>query len=352
MVLLGRAGEGKSRLDATDLSGHYYIREMLSKGRNPCGGYTNLLFPKPGESESLPKRNYTMAFEPYQWVIGTGIWIDEIDAMVKERQIAMQHFLVSSLNGMIVGVLLLQILFVALAARLGKMIATPMELITNRMVAMGNGDLQLPEDVSVGLNQYMGREDELGKLSRAMKEMHTKLSDYQKAVLEMARKDALTGLANRRYLHEYIRTRCKPEQLTLITLDLDHFKEVNDTFGHQTGDAALLILSELLKSVFHDGFQVRLGGDEFMVALSHGEPLIETEERLCDFMEQLIGIYKTDAGLDRLTVSAGISCAFGKVIPIDILMQQSDAALYAAKMAGRSCYRVYQPGMELEVEEH
>ncbi len=350
VVLLGNPVEGHSRLNEQDPSGRYFIREMLSKGRSEGGGYTDLSFPKPGETESLPKRNYTMSFEPYHWVIGTGVWIDEIDTMVQARRNAMEQLFQATICSMIIGSFLLQLLFVFIATRLGHAVSSPMEIVTKRMVAMGSGYLHLDDETMHELQKFMSREDEVGKLTRAMRDMHSKLFDYQKAVLEMARKDALTGLANRRYMHEYIRTRCKPELLTLITLDLDHFKEVNDTYGHQTGDAALLILSEVMKSVFKDAFHVRLGGDEFMVVLSRGEPMIEIEEKICDFMEQLIAVYKTDPGLECLTVSAGVSHANGELMPLDVLMQQSDAALYAAKLAGRSCYRIYQPGLELEVE--
>ncbi len=97
--------------------------------------------------------------------------------------------------------------------------------------------------------------------------------------------------------------------------------------------------------MFHDGFNVRTGGDEFLVVLTGERTLSEAEARLETFMEQLVATYRGDPGLERLTVSAGIACSFGQNVPVGILMRQSDRALYQAKEAGRSCYRVYHESM-------
>ena len=85
VVLLGRDTEGKSRIGLTDPSGKQFIKEMIENGLKPGGGFTDLMFAKPNETTPLPKRNYTTTFKPYRWVLGTGVWIDEIDGKVAER---------------------------------------------------------------------------------------------------------------------------------------------------------------------------------------------------------------------------------------------------------------------------
>uniref|UniRef100_UPI0025E54F70 GGDEF domain-containing protein n=1 Tax=Selenomonas sp. AE3005 TaxID=1485543 RepID=UPI0025E54F70 len=180
-----------------------------------------------------------------------------------------------------------------------------------------------------------------GAMSRAMNEMNKKLYDNQQLILSMARHDILTGLANRRHLTEFI-DGCSPDTMfTLISLDLDHFKEVNDNFGHQTGDAALLILAEVLRMEFFDALNVRMGGDEFLIVITGKEQQATVETRLQSFMRQLLSIYQQDKQLNCLTISAGIAYADEQPVPIDVLMSRSDEALYAAKSSGRSCYRVY-----------
>ena len=97
--------------------------------------------------------------------------------------------------------------------------------------------------------------------------MNKKLYKNQMLIMSMAQQDVLTGLANRRCFGDFVK-QCSPDtKFTLITLDLDHFKEVNDNFGHQTGDAALLILAEVLKLQFPEGMAVgllaiQMAGDE------------------------------------------------------------------------------------------
>ena len=86
VVLLGRPSEGKSRIDLVDPNGTYFIKEMLANGLKEGGGFTDLMFAKPNETTPLPKRNYTVCFQPWGWVIGTGVWIDQIDAQVAEEQ--------------------------------------------------------------------------------------------------------------------------------------------------------------------------------------------------------------------------------------------------------------------------
>ena len=164
--------------------------------------------------------------------------------------------------------------------------------------------------------------------------------------LALSQQDVLTGLANRRRFGDFIK-QCSPDTMfTLIMLDLDHFKEVNDNFGHQTGDAALLIFAEVLKLQFSDALNVRMGGDEFLVVLTGKVQREKVEERLQAFMQQLVSVYQQDSGLECLTVSAGIAYADEHPVPIDVLMNRSDEALYAAKASGRSCYRVYSEELE------
>lgn len=346
VVLLGRETEGKSRIDLTDPTGKRIVEEILANGKQSGGGYTNFMFPKPGSKIPMPKRAYATYFAPWGWVIGTGIWTDHIDHMVEEREEFLARHLKDNLFGIGFILVLLQGVFVFMALYMGERMSKPVLAMTEQLRRMGSGDLRMDSTMTAELRQLMLREDELGVMGRAMQEMRDRLFEYQSTILGMARNDALTGLANRRYFQEYMEEHRDIESFLLIALDLDHFKEVNDTWGHQTGDAALLILAELLKASFPDGLNVRTGGDEFLVVLSGKVELAEVEERLKGFMNQLVGIYSTDPGLKNLTISGGVASSLEPGEPIDILIQRSDAALYQAKLAGRSCYRIYDASME------
>ena len=346
VVLPNNKDEGKNRLEYVDAAGNKIIKDFIANAHNEGGGFTDSFYPKPGETEHLPKRNYTVTFEPYKWVIGTGVWVDEINRQLLRRKKIQEDVLNHDIARGLFCLAALQALFVLFAQEVGKRLAMPFKFVIKRLAALGNNDLTLTEEDAKKLEQIINRRDEMGATGRALKEMHEKLSAYSQVILGMARNDMLTGLANRRHLQEFVEKIDSDAQVTLISLDLDHFKEVNDTYGHQTGDAALLVFAEVLKSSFPDALNVRMGGDEFMVVITKTVDLVDVKADLATFMERLLTIYRLDHELSRLTVSAGIAYAPDEPLPVDLLVQQSDIALYEAKLSGRNCFRVYHPGME------
>jgi methyl-accepting chemotaxis protein len=82
VVLLGKPSEGTSRIDLQDKKGKYMIRELIEKGKQPGGGFTDYWFPKQGETVPSPKRGYSLEFKPFGWVIGTGNYVDDLEALV------------------------------------------------------------------------------------------------------------------------------------------------------------------------------------------------------------------------------------------------------------------------------
>jgi diguanylate cyclase (GGDEF)-like protein len=156
-------------------------------------------------------------------------------------------------------------------------------------------------------------------------------------------RDPLTGLFNRRYFQETLKrelhraSRAKLP-LSLVILDIDHFKRFNDTYGHDAGDAALKAVSEILISRTRAGdVACRHGGEEFVlafpglpaeVAASRVEALrCEIEARDIQFLGQTI---------DPVTISAGIAVYPGHAMDMDSLMRAADQALYQSKEAGRN----------------
>ena len=171
--------------------------------------------------------------------------------------------------------------------------------------------------------------------------------EHQKRIIEMARQDYLTGLATRWYLQEYIKKNQDEQNVTCIYLDLDNFKKVNDTYGHQAGDRALAATAEMMQREFTDGFCARMGGDEFMIVLLGLREASDVEKKVNVFMAGLLEYYAGTKTMKALSVSAGIAQkTHGDDKTIDRLIHESDMALYEAKKAGRACCRVYNASME------
>jgi diguanylate cyclase (GGDEF)-like protein len=165
--------------------------------------------------------------------------------------------------------------------------------------------------------------------------------------------DALTGLPNRvlaidRAEQMLARARRLHGPVAALYVDVDGFKDVNDTFGHAAGDELLKIVANRLASVVRDGdTAARLGGDEFVVlvegsTLDAGPELVA--ERVLDVLRQP---YDMNGEIGReLTLTASVGIAFGVRDSADELLRDADLALYAAKAAGRNCEVLFQAGMQ------
>jgi diguanylate cyclase (GGDEF)-like protein/PAS domain S-box-containing protein len=167
---------------------------------------------------------------------------------------------------------------------------------------------------------------------------------------EQANRDSLTGLFNRRYLDDSLPREMSLSQrrrapLSIAVLDVDHFKEFNDSFGHDAGDLAMRELADVLsENLRASDIACRLGGDEFALILPDSS-LADTRERverLCELTKQLEMRYDGHA-LGTMTLSAGIAAAPDHASTARELLRAGDAALYAAKEAGRDRVVLYAP---------
>ncbi len=165
---------------------------------------------------------------------------------------------------------------------------------------------------------------------------------------QLATTDGLTGLTNRREFmdiarREFSRAKRHESDLSLILMDIDHFKQVNDTYGHDVGDEVLKVLAKSGAGVIrdHDIF-CRFGGEEFTVLLP-GTDLkgaIAMAERLRVLLAQTSVPF--EGGAVQFTISAGISTVNPGMNTIETLIKQADLSLYEAKSRGRNCIRVYE----------
>lgn len=182
------------------------------------------------------------------------------------------------------------------------------------------------------------------------------------ANLELAFYDPLTGLPNRRLLmdrigHALAYSARSGRAGALLFVDLDHFKNVNDTLGHDIGDLMLQQVAQRLESNVRGGDTVaRLGGDEFVVMLEGlSENVLEAVAEMKSIGEKIlhaIGLpYQLAAYEYRCTPSIGATFFKGHQLPIDELLKQSDIAMYQAKKEGRNTLRIFDPQMQANAAE-
>ncbi len=181
------------------------------------------------------------------------------------------------------------------------------------------------------------------------------LRDRVRRGLRAAVTDPLTGLHNRRYAQDHLQrlmrqSHASNQPYAVVMLDIDHFKSINDKFGHAVGDLVLVELADRLKAAMHDGDLVaRIGGEEFLIALPNTGIL--SAEKIGQRLRKLIGgtPFSIGKGLDPLTVTASVGIAVHSGTPEDApedtalgqAFERADAALYSAKSAGRDAVSVW-----------
>jgi diguanylate cyclase (GGDEF)-like protein len=165
--------------------------------------------------------------------------------------------------------------------------------------------------------------------------------------------DSLTGLYNRRSLESLLQREVALAErhhhsLSLVMIDMDRFKEVNDTHGHAAGDHMLRSFADCVRITLRKtDLAFRYGGDEFVIALP--QTSVDQAQQVVQKLRQAFGSVDFSDAIAKLehqpTLSIGVAerCAENNVLTLSSLLTAADQALYEAKSANRNCIRVYQP---------
>ncbi len=271
---------------------------------------------------------------------------------------------------------LLVVLAIGATLLLTRRLVAPMRRLMRAARAVGSGKLDVYVPASSG--------DELGLLTHTFNHMTQRLSEAQAEVAtyqrtledkvtqrtkeleiatahayKLAQHDILTGLPNRSLLNQRLKQILAQAQrdgthVACLFLDFDHFKRINDTLGHDSGDQLLQAVAQRLTSAVRESDTVaRLGGDEFVLILPGLDPAhatFETMTVLARVRESFLAPFRLSDQVPTLTCSVGVS-----MYPLDAsdpvsLIKQADTAMYAAKEAGRNAYRFYTADMNARVQ--
>jgi diguanylate cyclase (GGDEF)-like protein len=225
------------------------------------------------------------------------------------------------------------------------------------IVLTGNDDQTVAlSAVKTGAQDYLVK----GKLDRELllrsMQYSIERKRYQEQLEYQANYDALTGLPNRNLLHDRLRQSVYAQRFVrsigVVFLDIDHFKFVNDSLGHNTGDKLLQKVAERLLESVRDGDTVaRLGGDEFILILNDQTG----QEVIYRAMQRIISNITEPVEIDGqellVTASAGISLYPQDGPDVETLLKNADAAMYRAKEKGRNNFQFYTAEMNRQVNE-
>jgi len=212
---------------------------------------------------------------------------------------------------------------------------------------------QISETKNYAVSVQTIQNDEFKVLYTHFNDMIAEIRTRDARLNQLATTDPLTGLANRRHAMEVMQTmltraRRKQEFFGLVMLDIDHFKKINDQFGHPAGDAVLKEVAAILTRTAREyDLVARIGGEELLVLCDHShlENTRLIAERMRQATEQALIVYDHDHGNDktlRVTVSAGVYAAIPATDDLSSPLQHVDNALYEAKETGRNKVSIWE----------
>ncbi|OQX08934.1 MAG: hypothetical protein BWK76_22935 [Desulfobulbaceae bacterium A2] len=274
--------------------------------------------------------------ERQQRLIGLAITFDDLPwglvVTKKHREVFDTLFRARDRIMVITG--LLTILIGVAATLVARQIIIPLRKLTEGVLRVAGGELE----VSVAVR----RNDELGIVSGMFNDMVRRLKEDQQKLEQLATTDPLTGLANRKQIMtgmalQMEHYRRHGTEFSILMLDIDHFKTINDTHGHLVGDDVLMALARILTASLRSLDSAgRYGGEEFLIIL--GKTDRHQAEQTAERIRQAVAQYdfSHDETPLHVTISAGVACIGPGDATISHLIGRADRALYAAKAAGRN----------------
>jgi diguanylate cyclase (GGDEF)-like protein len=257
--------------------------------------------------------------------------------------------------------LFLTLLTTALAALVaslfGAAIAIPMQRrITTPILSLIKAMHQIREARHYTANVDHKADDETGELVDTFNQMISEIGYRDTALQKLAYFDPLTGLTNRQHfqkqIEEFLHAPAgQVRHAALYLLDLDEFKQVNDAFGHTTGDAMLMSVAAILKKEFAENYALaRLGGDEFVIVIDNVSSESEAQVKLAPFIAELYQPIKVLDQEMRVSTSIGVVMIPRDGNSADELMRRADLSLYSAKRQGPGNVHFFKPAMEAAVK--
>ncbi|WP_374581748.1 diguanylate cyclase domain-containing protein [Pseudoduganella sp.] len=226
-----------------------------------------------------------------------------------------------------------------------RLMLAPLYQLYGQVLALGRA--------AVDIEQFnSSRPDEFGQLSRAFYQVSRQHQIAERNLQHLATTDPLTGAHNRRMFDEFFPQALKRairagQQIGLAVLDIDHFKAINDTYGHQAGDAVLVQFADRLRHAVRSTDTVaRIAGDEFVIVFEH----LDAAHDVNLLGEKVVAAMKAPFSVNgkALEVTASIGIALTTELPADVdkVMLAADQALYCVKAAGRNGFAVNCVGAE------
>ena len=314
------------------------FKQQLEISKNPNGDFFKYKYKKPNSNEEFEKISFIKKFDEYGWIIGCGVYLDEIEKeLQRKEEIFKEH-----INEQIISIPII-FLFILLAIYfISKYIGDFINININNLVkAFSKASLDNKKIDTEKLTYT-----EFVILANNLNETLENKNNLEKELQNLSITDELTQLYNRRFFNSKIeeeinRAKRENKHLCLMVLDIDFFKQYNDTYGHQKGDFVLQEISKVLKNRTNraSDFAFRIGGEEFAILVNlEKNKISEFAEAIKNDIENLKIEHSGNKVSKYVTTSIGVNFKQADELKnIDELFKVADDNLYEAKRSGRNC---------------
>jgi len=311
---------GINNYELEDISGSKVYQEQIDLCVEDDGGYLTHYWPTIEGDGQHKKLTYVAPLAKWEWVIGTGVDVTELDALIESKQNQLKNFIWRRII----------VIFLVLGL-----------LITISMFCVKGFMLKIKKNFRVFRDSMISAKMKLSPIDidsldyTDFSELADVTNSMTERINELLHFDELTGIYNRRNIMEIFNNVLvkAPNNTGIILMDIDHFKSVNDSYGHEIGDETLVIIANLIaNNTPSKGAAGRFGGEEFIVILP--EATLEETIEVSESIRKSIEAHYIDAINGNVTISCGI--AHSSDWHNEDLFKQADDKLYLAKDLGRN----------------
>jgi diguanylate cyclase (GGDEF)-like protein len=308
-------------LNITDIDGKEFVKELIKSAKTNSNEFVSYKWRNPSTDKIELKYSYVKSVPHSDWIIGSGFYINGVNEQIKLKQ----HELQVSYQKDYKNLLFFSFLLIGASLIVSYIISI---MLKKRFLNYSN-DINAKRDELQALNKSL--ENQVKKRTQELKKAY-------KEMKKIAITDSLTNIYNRYFFNdalknEFSRAKRYNSAFALIMFDIDHFKNINDTYGHIKGDEVLKSMTEIIKEHLRvsDVF-ARTGGEEFMIILPNTNITLATE--IAQRIRACVEKYNFNLQ-SNITISIGVVTHKDNDTHQSIL-KRVDNALYAAKESGRN----------------
>lgn len=314
---------GVNNYDLKDINGARVYQEQIAICKSQAGGYLTHYWPTRDGKGNYKKMTYVAPLAKWEWIIGTGVDVSAIDNMILTKEGALKIFIWKRIGVILLVLALLMLVSMLFVKKFMTKVKKNFRVFRDYMISANN----TLRTIDVGSLDYVDF-SELAQVTNSMTKRINRLLHY----------DALTGIYNRRYIMEtYEAYLNKTWPMAILSIDLDHFKNVNDQFGHDVGDETLITLARVIQETLPArGLVGRVGGEEFLVILP--EMTLEASRKVAETIRSEVETTYIHGIQASMTMSGGL--AHSSKCQRRHLLKQGDQKLYEAKADGRNKIKI------------